>query len=214
VATESVPVEDVPPDRIPEPSDRISEGVVADPDPAERAFADEVEAQLAEPTRSDVELSAFAPARVLGSAAVENARTQLGVHEEPPGTNCGPPHERYVVWIAGRGTRCVPWCAYFVGWAFDTSSAGDHNHKAPWGNSGYVPYIYEWCRSHGKLVSTPAHGDVFLLNPTDPVHSHMGLVAGADPKKGLIYTCEGNWSDRVLSQLRNYHQGAYAFARL
>ncbi|MFL6163473.1 MAG: CHAP domain-containing protein [Jatrophihabitantaceae bacterium] len=150
----------------------------------------------------------------LGAAAVANARTQTGVTESPMGSNCGVPHQRYVLWIAPAGTPCVPWCAYFVGWAFDTSSKGNRDHRAPWGTSGYVPWIYNWARSHGKLVSTPAHGDVFFLNPTDPNRSHMGLVAGADPGHGTIYTCEGNWSDRVLNQTRNYHAGNYAFARI
>jgi hypothetical protein len=85
---------------------------------------------------------------------------------------------------------------------------------APWGTSGFVPWIFDWASRSGKLVSVPAHGDVFFLNPTDSVHSHMGLVAGADPAHHLIYTCEGNWSDRVLSQNRDYHAGDIRFARI
>jgi hypothetical protein len=148
----------------------------------------------------------------LGSAAVRQARTQLGVTET--GKNCGVPHERYVKWIAGPGAPCAPWCAFFVGWAFDTSDAGNHDHRAPWGNSGYVPWIYGWAQRSGKLVETPSHGDVFFLNPTDPNNSHMGLVAGADAATHTIYTCEGNWSDRVLGQTRNYRAGDIRFARI
>ena len=148
----------------------------------------------------------------LGVAAVEQARTQVGVVET--GTNCGIPHERYVKWIAGPAAPCAPWCAYFVGWAFDTSSAGNRDHRAPWGNSGYVPWIYDWARRSGKLVDVPVHGDVFFLNPTDSVHSHMGFVAGADPSHHQIYTCEGNWRDRVLSQTRDYGAGDIGFARI
>jgi hypothetical protein len=148
----------------------------------------------------------------LGAAAVEQARTQGGVKDD--GKNCGIPHERYVEWIAGPSAPCAPWCAYFVAWAFDTSRAGNHDHKAPWGNSGYVPWIYDWAGRTGKLVSVPAHGDVFFFNPTDPSRSHMGLVAGADPAHHQIYTCEGNWEDKVLSQTRDYSAGDYRFARI
>jgi hypothetical protein len=148
----------------------------------------------------------------LGAAAVVQARTQLGVAET--GKNCGVPHERYVKWIAGPGAPCAPWCAYFVGWSFDTSGAGNHDHRAPWGNSGYVPWIHGWAQSNGKLVQTPAHGDVFFLNPTSPDHSHMGLVAGADPASHHIYTCEGNWGGRVLGQTRDYRAGDIRFARI
>ena len=81
-----------------------------------------------------------------------------------------------------------------AGWAFDTSDAGKFRPRGTWGASGYVLWIDNWAReSNKKLVSTPAHGDVFFLNLTDPNESHMGLVAGADPRQGTIYTCEGNW---------------------
>ncbi|MGI8667479.1 MAG: CHAP domain-containing protein [Jatrophihabitans sp.] len=199
-------VEDVPPESLPEPTHQGSDDVLGEwtsdsdlPD----GGSENVQA---------IEFSAMGSSA--GSAAVANARTQAGVSEQPPGSNCGVPHDRYVVWIAGAGVGCVPWCAYFVGWAFDTSSLGNHDHRSPWGNSGYVPWIYQWARNHNKIVSRPEHGDVFFLNPTDPQHSHMGLVAGADPVAGTIYTCEGNWSDRVLSQVRAYRSGVYTFARI
>lgn len=159
-----------------------------------------------------LELSVGQEGTALGAAAVEQARTQVGVVET--GNNCGVPHDRYVKWIAGPGAPCVPWCAYFVGWAFDTSRLGNHDHRAPWGTSGYVPFIYSWAQRAGKLVTTPSHGDVFFLNPTSASESHMGLVAGADPSRHTIYTCEGNWSGRVLSQLRDYRAGDIRFARI
>jgi hypothetical protein len=77
-----------------------------------------------------------------------------------------------------------------------------------------VPWIYQWARNANKLISSPAHGDVFFLNPTDPQKSHMGLVAGADPHAGTVFTCEGNWGDRVVSQVRSFRSGSYAFARI
>lgn len=64
-----------------------------------------------------------------GAAAVARARTQQGVVET--GHNCGVPHKRYLKWIAGLGAPCAPWCAYFLGWAFDTSTHGNRDHRAP-----------------------------------------------------------------------------------
>ena len=197
------PVTNRAPEDLPEPDpDKISIGVISDPDAAQQAWIDSLKDSKSE------------MASVLRNAAVTRALTQVGVVENPEGSNCGIPHELYQMWIAGPGVGCVPWCAFFVGWAFDTSAAGNHDHKAPWGTSGYVPWIYNWAQTQGKLVASPAHGDIFFVNPTDPIHSHMGLVVGADPKMRHIYTCEGNSSDRLLSQLRSYDSGDYAFARL
>lgn len=148
----------------------------------------------------------------LGAAAVAQARTQLGVEDD--GNNCGVPHERYVHWIAGPSAPCLPWSAYFVGWAFDTSTLGNRDHHAPWGTSGYVPWIYDWAHRTGRLITEPSHGDVFFLNPTSQSDSHMGLVAGADPSRTIIYTCEGNWSNRVLGQTRDYRRADIRFARI
>jgi hypothetical protein len=195
-------IEDLPPHLFPEPDQSNDDGILGE----------WTEADLTATRNRPNQLAVSGTA--LGAAAVARARTQLGVAESPPGSNCGVPHQRYTLWIAPAGTACVAWCAYFVGWAFDTSSQGNSDHRAPWGTSGYVPWIYNWARSNKKLVTTPAHGDVFFLNPTDAQHSHMGLVAGADPQQGIIYTCEGNWGDRVIGQGRNYHTGNYAFARI
>lgn len=207
----SVEIADVAPEDLPEPDASIDAGVIWLPEPHELDFIREVETSFAEESPPETATKQVSNA---GHAAVVRARSQLGVSESPLGSNCGIPHERYVKWMAGRGTPCVPWCAYFVGWAFDTSTSGNKDGRAPWGESGYVPWIYSWASRSGKLVRSPAHGDVFFLNPTHPTNSHMGLVAGANPANKRIYTVEGNWGNRVLAQLRNYAAGSYAFARL
>src|SRR5438876_606153 len=120
--TDQPQIEDLPPDQIPKP-EGISDGIIAAPTGEERTLVTRVEAGYESGTST------------LGHAAVVHARTQIGVKEDPMGSNCGIPHDRYVVWVAGAGTPCVPWCAYFVGWAFDTSDAGNHDHAAPWGKS-------------------------------------------------------------------------------
>jgi hypothetical protein len=137
-----------------------------------------------------------------GQAAVVVARGQIGVRESG-GTNRGVPYERYVRYF-GRGLPPSPWCAFFVSWCFAQSG-----FRPPWSNPGYVPSINSWARAQGKLVSTPAHGDLFGFGG-----QHTGFVAGANPSQGKIYTCEGNYSDKVGSRLIVYASAGLWFARI
>lgn len=143
----------------------------------------------------------LAPASAAGAAAVRIARGQAGVHESG-GANAGVPHDRYVRYF-GAGLPPLPWCAFFVSWCF--AQAG---YRPPWRNPGYVGSVLEWARNHGRVVSVPAHGDMFGFGVT-----HMGLVVGANPTHGQIYTIEGNYSDRVGSRLINYRGTGIWFAR-
>jgi hypothetical protein len=136
-----------------------------------------------------------------GGEAVRIARGQLGVRESG-GEDCGVPHDRYVRYF-GSGLPPLPWCAFFVSWSF--AQAG---YRPPWRNPGYVGSVLEWARANGKIVEQPAHGDIFGIGD-----SHMGLVAGANPGAGQIFTVEGNWSDQVLSRLVNYRGAGIWFAR-
>jgi hypothetical protein len=139
---------------------------------------------------------------LVGDAAVRIARGQNGVAESG-GEDCGTPHTRYVRYF-GASLPPLPWCAFFVSWSF--AQAGE---RPPWRNPGYVGSVYEWAKSNGRLVTTPAHGDMFGLG-----NHHMGLVAGANPGARQIYTVEGNYSDRVGSRLMNYASEGAWFARL
>jgi hypothetical protein len=140
-------------------------------------------------------------AAAAGDAAVRIARGQSDVHESG-GPNGGLPHERYVQYF-GRNLPPLPWCAFFVSWCF--AQAG---YRPPWRNPGYVGSVHEWAAGHGRLVQQPAHGDMFGFGD-----SHMGLVVGANPGAGQIYTIEGNYGDRVASRLLNYRGTGIWFAR-
>src|SRR4051812_3488029 len=50
-----------------------------------------------------------------GLRALDAARSQLGVTEQPPGSNDGPDIARYRGAVAGAYAG-APWCAYFVSW--------------------------------------------------------------------------------------------------
>lgn len=136
-----------------------------------------------------------------GHSAVVIARGEMGVRESG-GQNRGVPHERYVRYF-GANLPPLPWCAFFVSWAF--AGAG---RRPPWRNPGYVGSINDWARDNNRLVRTPQHGDIFGL-----ADDHTGLVAGANPQAGQIYSIEGNWGDRVASRLVNYRAVGLWFAR-
>jgi len=136
--------------------------------------------------------------------AVVQALTQRGVAET--GEDRGVPLERYVRYFIPRSGP-LPWCAFFVSWAFDTT--GDRNLKVAWGNAGYVGSIRDWAGRTKRLVAVPQHGDIFGVGD-----QHTGLGAGANPEKGAIWTIEGNYSDRVAQRLINYRPAGLWFARL
>jgi hypothetical protein len=50
-----------------------------------------------------------------GAGALAAAQSQVGVSEQPPGSNDGPQIAEYRTATAGSGVG--PWCAYFTSWA-------------------------------------------------------------------------------------------------
>ena len=142
-----------------------------------------------------------------GHRTVQRAYTQRGVVESG-GNNAGVPLQRYTRWFR-YNSGPLPWCAFFVSWCLDTGEAGNRNKKVPWDNPGYVGSVYQWARGNGRLVNTPVHGDIFGSGD-----QHMGLVVGAKPQAGIIFTIEGNAPDRVRQVSRNYRTDKLWFARL
>jgi CHAP domain len=142
-----------------------------------------------------------------GQAIVDIARREIGVREQPPGSNDAPRIARYRQATAGSGVG--PWCAYFASWA--ARQAG-----VPLGDSGQgfgrVDDVWAWAERSGKAIpagsGTPHPGDLVVWD------EHIGIVesVGAD---GSVTTIEGNSSDQVAE--RHYGadaNGAVGFVRL
>ena len=142
-----------------------------------------------------------------GQAMVNLVRNEVGVAEQPPGSNDGPRIAQYRQATAGSGVG--PWCAYFVSWA--AREAG-----APIGDAGQgfgrVDDVWAWGERSGKAIPAgsgpPQVGDLIVWD------EHIGIVesVGAD---GSIATIEGNSSDSVAR--RTYGSdggGAIGFVRL
>jgi CHAP domain len=143
-----------------------------------------------------------------GQAILNLARSELGVTEQPPGSNDSPRIAQYRQATAGAPGP-GPWCAYFVSWA--AREAG-----VPIGDSGQgyglVDDVWAWGERSGKAMPAssgpPQPGDLIVWD------EHIGVVesVGAD---GSITTIEGNSSDSVAH--RSYGAdggGAIGWVRL
>lgn len=132
----------------------------------------------------------FAPpggADALRAAVLRRARSQLGVHEDPFGSNRTP----YSAWYGLIG----PWCAMFVSWSFFQEGlplpATTHRGFA------YTPSGAAWFQRQGRWTGRPQVGAVVFFDfPGDGLEriSHVGIVEalGAD---GAVTCLEGNTND-------------------
>jgi hypothetical protein len=124
-----------------------------------------------------------------GQRMLAAAQAEVGVAEQPPGSNDSPRIAEYRTATAGSGVG--PWCAYFVSWA--AKQAG-----APIGEMGQgfgaVSALYAWGERTGRALpagSTPQPGDIIVWGGR-----HIGIVEAVLPD-GRIQTIEGNSSDQV-----------------
>jgi hypothetical protein len=127
-----------------------------------------------------------------GLSALQVAETQVGVNEQPPGSNDGPQIAQYRTATQGAYAG-APWCAYFVSWC--AREAG-----TPLGAQGQglgsVSEITDWARSTGRLTSTPAPGELILFGT-----EHVGIVKSVNAD-GSLTTVEGNASNGVREETR------------
>jgi hypothetical protein len=144
-----------------------------------------------------------------GAGALAAAQSQVGVAEQPPGSNDGPQIAEFRTATAGSGVG--PWCAYFTSWA--APQAGVPLGEAGQG-FGSVSALYGWAQRTGR--ATPA-GPGVRPNPGDLIvwgGRHIGIVESVDPD-GSIHTIEGNSSNAVSR--RSYGPdggGATGYVRL
>lgn len=149
-----------------------------------------------------------APAGSRGQQIAQLATAELGVAEQPPGSNDAPRIAEYRTATAGAAAG-QPWCAYFTSWV--AAKAG-----VPIGPDGqglgYVPTVKQWAEQSGRWIpagaGSPQVGDLVVFDRGgDGVLDHIGVVTGASPD-GSIQTVEGNSSNAVSA--RSYGPGGYA----
>lgn len=138
-----------------------------------------------------------------GARALAIAEREIGVTEQPPGSNDGPRIADYRSAVAGSYAG-APWCAYFVSWA--AAQAG-----APIGPNGQglgsVAGITDWARSTGRLTNDPQPGDLILFGT-----EHVGIVESVNAD-GTLTTVEGNASNGVHREVHP-RSDATGFVRL
>jgi hypothetical protein len=142
-----------------------------------------------------------------GRAALAAAQGEVGVAEQPPGSNDSPRIAQYRQATAGSGVG--PWCAYFVSWAARQAGTpiGDQGQ-----GYGSVDQVWAWGERTGR--SMPAAGTVPQSGDLIVWDEHIGIVESVGPD-GSINTVEGNSSNQVSR--RTYGpdaNGAVGYVRL
>lgn len=150
---------------------------------------------------------------------VEWAITQLGIAEDPPRSNAGPPLKLYALKSEGPAA----WCGRFVRTGFEQAGT-----PLP-GNRWLIPRVEDlqealaavgaWipiaaARAFvedgvGAPDSMPRRGDLILLNEhgtrdTGSVGHHVGIVERYE--SGVIHSIDGNWGNKVQRVLRKLSQ--------
>ena len=126
------------------------------------------------------------------------ARGEIGVMEDPPGSNRGEKVEAYLASTGLEGG--FPWCAAFVHWCFEqaahelgtdnpcirTAGVLDHWNKA--GRQGIRRVMHAQATGDPQLVQP---GMIFIIDTGDPGGAgHTGLVERVEG--GKLVTIEGN----------------------
>ncbi|SDR90471.1 CHAP domain-containing protein [Actinopolymorpha singaporensis] len=129
---------------------------------------------------------------------VDLARRQLGIGEDPPGSN----RNKFTSWY---GTPTA-WCAIFVRWNFVNPegfpSGWSDSELNP--NSAYCPAVAKWYQQQRQWIrighGAPRPGDQVFFDWTrgrsGSGYNHTGLVEAVHAD-GTVTTIEGNWSDGV-----------------
>jgi len=133
----------------------------------------------------------YEPAKV-GSpvaAVVAAAVADIGLHETPDGSNDGPMLRKFKTY--GR-----PWCALAVSEWFMQAPSG-----SPMGCVAAAQGILNWGKAHGKQVTTPEPGDVFVIVRASG-HGHTGLIVSVSEDGSQFCTVEGNCGNAVRGMIR------------
>ncbi len=122
------------------------------------------------------------------SKVVEIARGELGVTENPPGSN------RVKYWdLFGPEWQGQPWCVAFLWWVFQ--KAGERMAFFGGGKTASCGMLLRWYREQGLVVDKRdiQIGDILILNFSGTQDTqHCGLVVDKGKLAGTWYTIEGN----------------------
>lgn len=139
-------------------------------------------------------------------ASLTVARSQLGVTENPAGSNRTP----YGAWYGLDGQ---PWCDMFQSWVADRAGNGDIV-----GRFAYTPSHAAWFQGKGQWHTTPAVGDLVFYNFGAGRIHHVGIVEAV--RTDGIITIEGNTAQgddanggQVQRRYRTWDVGIVGYGR-
>lgn len=120
----------------------------------------------------------FTVSTVLSVDLATVGESQVGVVEEPLGSNWGPKVKEY---LASTGINFpAPWCAAFVNWCLNQI-----------GQKGYGAYVPSWDKKDLR-VSDPKRGDLGLVwFSSMKRYAHIYIVTGR-PSLRSVSSVEGN----------------------
>lgn len=120
---------------------------------------------------------------------IEVANGEIGVKEDPPGSN----RTKYGAWYGWDGYK---WCAMFVSWVYNR--AGHPLGKID-DNKGYrgCQSGYNHWRANGELVKEPKPGDIVLFDwDGNGICDHTGIFVSWVEKGKTFNSIEGNTAFR------------------
>jgi hypothetical protein len=151
----------------------------------------------------------------LRQKALNRATTQLGVKENPTGSN----NNKYGEWY---GMNYEPWCAMFCTWCFEMEGASEAFIRGS--RYSYVPYVVADARAGRYGLSTtddPIPGDLVCYDWSwDTVYDHIGIFENW-MSDGNFTAIEGNTSTsndsnggEVMRRTRNKSNQGTVFVRV
>lgn len=117
------------------------------------------------------------------------ASGEVGVKEQPLGSNFGPRVSQYLGATGIR--RPAYWCASFVAFV-GQSAIGD---VWPLPLSASCDVLLDFARRHKCLYPSPIAGDVFLVMASESDAIHTGFVTSVNLATKTVGTIEGNSND-------------------
>lgn len=118
---------------------------------------------------------------------VQAAFSQLGVQEEPRGSNWGYSVQQYLLSVGI--TFPAAWCMAFCYWCARKAAASQDTNN-PLLKTGGV--LNQWRSRSNLRVKEPQPGDIFIMDYGKGL-GHAGIVEKVDAT--YIYTIEGNSND-------------------
>lgn len=124
-------------------------------------------------------------------SVLEVALREVGTREAT-GKNDGPAEKYMPAWAHGQG---LPWCAWFVGWAWK-QAMGVPLYGRHWGGAWDL-----FKEGHPDHTETPSPGDVFIILHDGQTErrgpGHVGLITRVSLDGLTVNTVEGNIQNAV-----------------